>query len=76
MTHKGHVEKGLILADDPVELPEGAIIRFEIEAEASQSPQSGQTFGERFTEVMGKARSLPEDTAENHDYYLYGVPKK
>jgi hypothetical protein len=25
---------------------------------------------------MGKAENLPEDLAQNHDHYLYGLPKK
>ena len=76
MTYRGHVEKGVILVDDPVELPEGAVVRFEIEAESCAPSESGQTFGERFAEVMGKAQGLPEDAAENHDIYLYGVPEE
>ncbi|MCP4645193.1 MAG: hypothetical protein GY851_32425 [bacterium] len=73
MVYKGHVKNGVILADDPVELPEGASVRFEIATEPESAGSSGLTFGERFAEVMGKAQSLPADAAENHDHYLYGV---
>ena len=76
MVYKGHVKNGVILADDPVDLPEGAVIRFEIAAEPEQVEDSEATFANRFAEVMGKAQSLPGDAAENHDHYLYGVPKK
>ena len=80
MTYKGHVEKGVILVDDPVELPEGAIIRFEIEADSQRAPESsigaGKTFAERYASVMGKVDHLPEDASVNHDHYLYGLPKK
>ena len=75
MVYTGHVKNGVILADDPVELPEGAAVRFEIATEPESAGDSYPTFGERFREVMGKAQSLPEDAAENHDHYLYGVPK-
>ncbi|HUW62418.1 MAG TPA: hypothetical protein VMZ06_15545 [Candidatus Bathyarchaeia archaeon] len=76
MVYTGHVKNGVILADDPVELPEGAVIRFEIASEPGRVENSEAPFAERFAEVMGKAQSLPEDAAENHDHYLYGVPKK
>ncbi len=31
--------------------------------------------GEVLLEFAGQAEGLPSDMAENHDYYLYGVPK-
>lgn len=76
MVYTGHVENGVILADGPLDLPEGAVVRFEIALASESRKDSSLTFGERFAEVMGKARSLPEDAAENHDHYLYGTPKK
>jgi hypothetical protein len=76
MIHRGRVKNGAIHLDDPVKLPEGATVRIEIEAEPESSEHSGSSFAERFAEVMGKARSLPEDAAENHDRYLYGAVKR
>lgn len=76
MTYKGHVENGAIVLDDPVELPEGAIIRFEIETTPEQTEDSIPTLAERYAGFIGKAVGLPEDAAENHDHYLYGLPKK
>jgi hypothetical protein len=70
MTWKGHVENGAIVLDDPVELPEGAIIRLEIETAPEEKQPVPLSFAERFADVMGKAQSLPEDAAENHDHYL------
>lgn len=66
MTYKGHVENGTVVLDDPVELPEGAIIRFEIET----TPETEQPAPLSFAEVMGKAEGLPIDWAQNHDCYL------
>ncbi len=76
MVYRGHVQNGVILVDDPVELPEGAAVRFEIAMESEPAPDSDLTFGKRFSAVMGKAQSLSEDAAENHDHYLYGLPKE
>ncbi len=73
MVHKGRVQNGVILPEDAVELPEGAVVRFEIVTESAAAAECPAAFGERFAEVMGKARSLPEDASENHDHYLYGT---
>jgi hypothetical protein len=76
MVYRGHVKNGMIQADEPIELPEGAAVRFEIAPGSERHADSTLSFGERFSEVMGKAQTLPEDAAENHDHYLYGMPKK
>ena len=34
------------------------------------------SFRERYAAIIGKAKGLPEDAAENHDHYLYGLPRK
>jgi len=77
MPYKGHIENGVVVIDEPVEMREGMEVlvdcgRSEDEARA-QKPAS---FRERYAAVIGKAKGLPEDAAENHDHYLYGVPKK
>lgn len=77
MAYMGHVENGAIVLDEPVALPDGVAVRIEL---ALMSPgvdeDSGPSLTERFAEVLGKARSLPEDAAENHDRYLYGAAKR
>jgi hypothetical protein len=76
MFYRGHVENGVIVVDDPVALPEGAPVRFALAVDAEDRADDRETFADRFAEVMGQAKSLPEDAAENHDHYLYGLPKK
>ena len=77
MTYKGHVQNGAIVLDEPTCLPEGAPVKIELAEKLSvDGGKSGLSFGERYAEVLGKASSLPEDAAENHDHYLYGVPKR
>ncbi|HOC70240.1 MAG TPA: hypothetical protein PLL36_02155 [Candidatus Hydrogenedentes bacterium] len=73
MTYKGHVQNGAIVLDEPTRLPEGAPVKIELVLEDENNAPS---FGERYAEVFGKASSLPEDAAENHDHYLYGVEKQ
>ena len=77
MVYTGHVQNGAIVLDEPTVLPEGAAVRIVLAVESPQANEvSGPSFTERFSSVIGKARSLPEDAAENHDYYLFGVPKR
>ena len=38
-------------------------------------PEGGQSLWDVFDEFIGKVEG-PKDWSENHDYYLYGVPKK
>ncbi len=77
MTYTGHILNGAIVLDDPVRLPEGAPVRIELAVDLAENGESeGTSFGERYAEVMGRASSLPEDAAENHDHYLYGTSKR
>ena len=76
MTYRGHIDKGTIVLDEAVKLPDGAIFRIELTTEiADVDDDSALSFSERYKEVIGKARSLPEDASEDHDHYLYGVLK-
>ncbi|HUW61295.1 MAG TPA: hypothetical protein VMZ06_09835 [Candidatus Bathyarchaeia archaeon] len=70
MAYKGHLKNGMIVIDEPVNLPEGTEVRIEV-AEAD-----GPTLAERLASVIGTAKDLPHDAAENLDHYLYGAPKK
>jgi hypothetical protein len=77
MTYRGHIENGAVVLDEPVALPDGAAVRIELAMNLPLVEEdTGLSFAERYGEVLGKARSLPEDAAENHDHYLYGVAKR
>lgn len=71
MTYRGHVENGLVVLDDPVALPEGASVQVDLVDE-----EAGATLYERLKSVIGKAKGLPPDAAQNVDHYLYGQPKQ
>ena len=70
MTYRGHVENGVIVLDEPAELPEGTSVRVELADEAT-----GPTLADKLARFIGCLDGLPSDFAENHDHYLYGVPK-
>lgn len=79
MVYKGHVEKGVVVFDDQVSLPEGLKVQIQplpiAQAESEVSNKS-ETLGQKLLKHAGKAVGLPPDLAENHDYYLYGTPKR
>jgi hypothetical protein len=70
MQLEGHVVGGVIVLDDAAALPEGTRVR--IEPIAASPP----TLAARFQEVIGKATSLPDDMAAQHDHYIHGSPKR
>jgi hypothetical protein len=71
MPYKGHVENGIVVLDEPTSLKDGQKVRVELAAADSDTPeQSGVPLATRLAKVIGKARDLPEDWAENHDDYL------
>lgn len=79
MVYRGHVEKGVVILDDAVTLPEGLAVTVEPSAGGQRQPasdESGQTLGQKLLKHAGKATGLPRDLAENHDHYLYGTPKR
>jgi hypothetical protein len=78
MGYNGHVKNGIVVLDDPVQLPEGAKVRVEIleSGEEVLVDEDGQTLGQKLLKHAGKAVGLPPDAARNHDHYLYGTPKK
>jgi hypothetical protein len=70
MTYRGHVENGVVVFDQPVALPDGT----QVSVEPASAPKA-RTLSERLRGVIGIAKGLPPDLAENHDHYLHGRPK-
>ncbi|NUM52672.1 MAG: hypothetical protein HUU46_03420 [Candidatus Hydrogenedentes bacterium] len=71
MPYKGHVENGVIVLDEPTPLKEGERVRVDpADPDTATSEQPGAPLATRLAKVIGKARDLPADWAENHDKYL------
>ena len=70
MGYRGHLKNGIVVIDEPVDLPEGT----EVWVEAAEG--QGPTLADRLASVIGTAKDLPDDAAENLDHYLYGAAKK
>ena len=43
---------------------------------ARKTKESPRSLADRLRSVIGKAKNLPPDASVNHDYYLYGLPKR
>lgn len=71
MTYRGHVENGVVILDDVVELPEGAQVHIE-----PVEPAPRLTLAQKFKDVIGSVTDLPCDMAEQHDHYIHGTPKE
>ena len=75
MTYRGRVQNGVVVFDDEVLLPEGAIVRVE-HLEPPKTDGNGSSWACRMLKLAGTAKGLPSDLARNHDHYLYGTPKR
>jgi len=78
MTIQGHVENGQIVLDQKAPLPEGMKVEIRL---LNSDPQQNDaatlpTLYERYKNIIGQAKDLPSDFAENHDHYIHGAPKK
>lgn len=77
MTYQGHVECGKVVLDEPALLEEGVCVRIEVlSGRHAQQRDPVPSLAKRLAPIIGKAKSLPPDAAENHDHYLYGTPKQ
>ena len=77
MVYRGHVKNGVVVLDEPAPLPEGAEVHVEIVAAVDvPPPQPPRTLFDQLKPVIGMAKGLPSDAAQNVDHYLYGHPKQ
>jgi len=77
MTFKGKVIGGVVVLDELDALPEGAVVKVEMEKPARKSrAKRKRSLSEKLLAWSGTAKGLPPDLAKNHDHYLYGLPKK
>lgn len=72
-TYRGEVRNGVIVLDeDTPSLPEG----LKVQIEPADSTEALGDLSARLRRLAGRAEGLPEDLAENLDYYLHGHPKQ
>lgn len=78
MTVSGQLRNGVVVLDEPTNLPDGTAVRVEIPETTviSAAGSKRKTLYERFEPFIGTAPELPPDASVNHDHYLYGTPKR
>ncbi len=79
MEHRGHVEAGRVVLDDPATLPDGTVVSvrpLKTRRKAVGGRRRTPTLAERLAPFIGKAKGLPADASVNLDHYLYGLPKR
>ena len=81
MTYRGHVRNGLIVLDEPTDLPEGTAVEVHPaeETEPQQKPDPEEkvpTLYERLTPFIGMVKDAPPDASVNYEHHLYGSPKQ
>jgi hypothetical protein len=78
MVYAGYVEKGMVVVDDPVALPDGTRVKVEIVPLVIEdsSGERLETLYDQLAPLVGAAKGLPPDLARNHDHYLHGQPRK
>lgn len=79
MVYSGHIKDGVVVFDQPVVLPDGLEVSIEIPEKAPAQHASKEQIStptEPLLKYAGKAVGLPEDSAQNHDHYLYGTAKR
>jgi hypothetical protein len=81
-TLEGKVQNGGIVFSEPLELPDGAEVRVNIEEKNGTPPKEGKsplwkTLEDIHQNMPDEEKNkLPTDGAAQHDHYVYGAPKR
>jgi hypothetical protein len=91
MTFRGHIRNGRVEIEGAIPLPEGTEVEITRSRRAKSDggrrakPRSkrtaaakaaGTTLYDRLKSVIGKAKGLPADFADQHDRYIHGAKKR
>lgn len=71
MTYRGHIQNGVVILDEKVDLPDGTVVRIEPIVGAQT-----KSLADQFADVIGTVPDLPCDMSEQHDHYIHGTPKR
>lgn len=76
MSLEGRIHDGTVVFSEPVTLAEGTRVRVEpLTIDADSLGETGSLLVQ-LGDVVGAVDDLPSDLASQHDYYLYGTPKR
>ena len=71
--YMGEVRGGVVVFETGGQPPEGTKVRVEPIGEADEATP---TLADRLRSVIGIAKRLPADLAEQHDHYIHGTPRR
>jgi hypothetical protein len=74
MTVRGTIINGVAVPQDGQPLPEGSSVEITI-LPAEPVGADSADLSVLLQGWAGQAKGLPADLADNHDHYLYGLPK-
>lgn len=75
MSFRGHVEKGVVVFDEPIAIPEGTVVDVVVHGTSEASVAAGPSLWDRLKDVAGQAEGLPPDASTRVDHYLtHGLP--
>lgn len=77
MTFTGHVQRGVVVFDEPITLPEGTVVEVAVRELPGSESNARPSLWDRLKDVVGKADGLPADASTRVDHYLtHGLPKE
>lgn len=75
MSFRGHVEKGVVVFDEPAAIPEGTVVEVVVCDLTPADDPAGSSLWDRLKQVAAKAEGLPPDASTRVDHYLtHGLP--
>jgi hypothetical protein len=80
MVYRGHVVSGVIQLDEPVVLPDGAVVHVEVATAAKSLDPNAPTVEDRLRAIVADVPKeewdrLPADLSDNLDHFVYGTRK-
>ena len=75
---KAHFDGKVLVPDEPADLPRNCVLEVHVKPLATES-DDGKTPLQRLAEALAQFPSdpnAPTDGAAQHDYFLYGTPKR
>ena len=74
---KAHFDGKVLIPDEPVNLPTDCLLEVQVQPLSSQNePPAPLVRLVELAQEFPVGEQTPNDLAEQHDHYLYGVPKR
>jgi len=71
MTIAGTIQNGVVVLDQPAQVPDGTRVQVVVIPEPDGEPTL-----RGLLKLAGTVNDLPPDFADQHDHYIHGTPKR